>query len=217
MGLCIEVFLLYSLYILFYSVFNSSEERVLVGREPLGPLESAEAFIVRRFGCIIPYSLVSFQVLEKCSAQSLFGVILEIVVYTIIKDSVIIYIKGLKVFSGASVRLPVNPSGHTFMFLNGIYVLCPVVYNDLRSKKRVRGCISAAVVYEYNRLLISTITHYHTFTDVALGAISFLVFRALVRPVRGLYGESTYEKEWGVQECFFLCIGIAILIGVSPA
>ncbi|KAI5189414.1 hypothetical protein NEMIN01_0477 [Nematocida minor] len=215
MGLYVEVFMLYSTYILLFSLFNSSEDRVIVGRGAMGFLESIEVFIVHKFGCLIPYTLVCAQILNNPSLMGVFAVLCEMVVYIIIKDSVIVYIKDLKIFTSSCVRLPLNPSGHTFMFLNGIYILCPILYNDFLSNRKILSCLSGMVIYEYNRLLISTITYYHTFLDVALGVIAFLLFRALVNPVRSVYGKSAYTNEWGVQQCFFACIFVFTLVVIS--
>ncbi|KAH9386760.1 uncharacterized protein NEMAJ01_1656 [Nematocida major] len=212
MALFVEVFLLYGVYILLYSCFNSSEERVLVGRKTLGFCESIEVLVVHRLGCLIPYVLVYAQILSRSSMHALFGLLAEIAAYIIVKDSVIVYIKDLKIFTRSCTHLPINPSGHTFMLLNGIFILCPVLYNDCRLRRRGMALVSAAVIFEYNRLLISTVTYYHTFLDIALGVATFLLFRALVRPVRSLYRESAYENEWGVQGYFFMCAAVGALI-----
>ncbi|OAG30153.1 hypothetical protein NEDG_01736 [Nematocida displodere] len=218
MGLWIEVVLFYVVYVLVHSFFSSSEEMVLLGRERFGlarekgaGLLGAEMKLVNRFGGLIPYVLVYSQVLEAGSSLAVCGVVVEVIVYIVVKDSVIAYLKSLKVFFPARSKLPLNPSGHTFMFVNGVFVLFPVCYEGLR-RGRVSGVLALVIVGEYNRLLSETIRHYHTFHDVALGVVVFCVFRALVYPVRRAYGSYSYTNEWGIPEYVLVAAAVGVAI-----
>jgi len=207
------VFLLYAVYVLFFSLFHSSEENVILGKS-VGEsyFSRLELKVVNSLGCAIPYSLVFFEVFERSSPMKIAGVVVEVLVYMMVKDSLVTYIKNLCLFPPGSTKLPLNPSGHTFMFLNGIFVLLPVLIKNIR--KRSPMCIlSLFVVYEYNRLLCNTALYYHTFYDISLGVILFSLFRALVQPVRRVYEEGARKSEWGVPGyvVFSLCVfGVAV-------
>lgn len=215
MSLCVEVFIAYAAGVLLFSLLVSSEERVMAGREAFSGIGRVEVFVVQRFGCLIPYALVSMHAFRESFVPALPGILAEIAVYVFIKDAVIVYVKDLKVLLSPFDQLPINPSGHTFMFLNGIYIVLPVLYSDIIDRRKVRAVLSLCVLCEYNRLLMSTVTYYHTFTDVALGMAAFLLFRGMVYPVRRVYKRSTYTNEWGIAGCLSASLLIIIFTYMS--
>ncbi|KAI5185151.1 hypothetical protein NEHOM01_0656 [Nematocida homosporus] len=209
----VDVFLLYVVYVLCFSLLNSSEERVILGGPPLVLLRSLEMQVIDRVGCLIPYVLVYMEVVRKGSWLAVLGVISEVVVYVVVKDTVIVYVKEMHVFLSGGSLLPLNPSGHTFMFLNGVYVLIPVAYSNRWSRRWV-CLVSGLIIAEYSRLMMETATYYHTFSDVGFGVLFFFLFRGLVSPVRRVYRTATYCNEWSEKGYFVASLGLGVVLAV---
>ncbi|KAI5172650.1 hypothetical protein NEFER03_1706 [Nematocida sp. LUAm3] len=205
-----EIFGIYVAYVLLYSFFHSSEEKVILGRPYHSSFHYIEMKVIDRFGCIIPYSLVYTQLLRNTSLLGILGVLSEIVAYIVVKDTLIVYVKEMNIFISGRSQIPLNPSGHTFMFLNGVYILIPVLFVNLR-RRSLLCILSSFVIYEYTRLLIETVTYHHTFYDVSLGVIFFYLFRAVTNPIRRAYGHVIYTNEWSEREYAMGAVAICLL------
>ena len=212
MAVLIEVFLGYTLYVLLFSFCNSSEESVILGWQAGNFLLQLEESLVNRVGCLIPYSLVYLQAVHGRSLFVLAALVAEIIAYALVKDSVVVYLKGLNLFLSPRSKVCINPSGHTFMFLNGVFLLVPVVSRGIK-RRDPRVLLPALIFYEYNRMLCNTALYYHPFCDVALGVIIFCLFRSLVCPVRKVYEMSSYRNEWGVKGYLGLALGVLLAMG----
>lgn len=206
-------FLGYVCLLLAYSLVNSRERRVIMGKrgkeERLGSLEIG---LLNNAGWVIP-SMITYAYgyirAEKKPSWLLLGIFLfsEIAIYWILKESLVAYIKDRKLFFSDSSLLPFNPSGHTMMFLNGVFLSLPVIHDAYSMVSAgpsplslVFLVLSGLVVYEYHRVMLITITSYHTFTDVLGGVVLFCLFRILVLPVRKAFSRGTlYEGEWGMR------------------
>ncbi|KAI5189073.1 hypothetical protein NECID01_0428 [Nematocida sp. AWRm77] len=207
----VEVFTCYMVYVLLFSLCHSSEESVLLGRGEAGVLGRLEASFVSAFGCVVPYLCVYFQTMHGESLVGTVCLVGELVLYAAIKDSVVVYIKRLNLFLSRTAKLSVNPSGHTFMFLNSIFILMPVVHRGLKRKSPfVLGPFF--IIYKYNRMLCDTVLYYHTFCDVALGVVFFCLFRSFVVPLRRGYEESC-RYEWGSKRYLQFAAGVLCAVG----
>ncbi|KAI5181206.1 hypothetical protein NEOKW01_1425 [Nematocida sp. AWRm80] len=213
----IDIFVLYIVYVIVFSFFNSSEDIVIMGKQSLDTIQRLEVLIVNRMGCIIPYFLLYVQliIIDDMTILSIISIITEVIVYVIVKDTIITYVKELRIYRSPELKLPLNPSGHTFMFLNGIFLMIPITFYNYNNHMYILFICSVLTVYEYNRLLIETIRYYHTFSDICMGVIFFCLFRAVVYPVRRVYSKYQYKNEFKVQEYFFLSVIISILLLVT--
>lgn len=286
------VLLSYFFFVLFFSLFNSSEDKVLIGHRVHEYLHRVEISFVNAIGGVIPYAVLLLHLVfrngciadgsgpsdvscayvlatrkpgvcsrdapEVCTGRCTCGetleaaeqmqlefmregfehmhiqephvlravppfmpfcaVVSEMLVYSMVEGSVSAYIKDMHLYLSPGSRLPLNPSGHTFMFLNGIFLLLPLVYAEVvrpvlslsRPKRVLTGTLSLLVLYEYNRLLCQTVQYYHTFTDVACGVFLLCMFRAVTAPVRRTYRPITYQNEWGFME--YMGLGSLLLL-----
>ncbi|KAI5166413.1 hypothetical protein NEIRO03_1011 [Nematocida sp. AWRm78] len=163
-----QAFHAYTLYILLYSWFNSSETAVISGYGNSSWVYALEIFIVNKCGYILPY-IVSYA--HAREIQSIFYMGMEVGLYFVFTQ-IIGYIKEARIFL-LSNKLPVNPSGHTFILLNGIHILLNI--NP--------SLLIVILMYEYNRILTHTIEYYHTFIDVFLGICIYYVYRYVINRI----------------------------------
>lgn len=210
MGVRAEVFAAYGLFILSYSLLHSCEERVILGRPAEAWVLQLEMRVLNATGGLIPYLAICREVIKRRSSAVALILLFEIGVYTGIKRFAFSYLKNRRVFLSSTARLPLNPSGHTFMFLNGIFILLPVAYKT-RNECPFLFYMCCFFLYEYNRLLIETTTYYHTFFDVAVGVIIFCLFRAFSTSTRKAYCVSAYKNEWKEKE-YIICTLIVLSV-----
>lgn len=209
MSVRVEVFAAYGMYVLLYSIMHSCEESVVLGRPREIWLQQMEIRLLNSVGGLLPYLAMCKEVLKKGSSFSALVLVLEVAAYIGVKIFAFSYLKERKVFLFEDAKLPLNPSGHTFMFLNGIFLLIPLAYSALKDSLYL--CfLYCVVLYEYNRLLMETAAYHHTFFDVAIGAAIFCFFRAFVTSARKAYNIGAYKNEWKEKE-YFLCLLIISL------
>ncbi|KAI5136113.1 hypothetical protein NEAUS06_1758 [Nematocida ausubeli] len=162
-----QVFHAYVLYIVLYSLFNSSEEAVIFGYVNTARLYAWEIFIVNKCGFILPY-IVSHLHGHKVHIRGIFHTMTEIFMYFVF-TSIIGWIKDARIFLGDN-KLPINPSGHTFILLNGMHILLNVN----------RSIPIVILIYEYHRVLIHTVEYYHTFIDIFIGVAMHYAYRYIL-------------------------------------
>jgi hypothetical protein len=186
-------FLAYILLIFGISAIHSREASVLMVRAA----ETGEFFLVSRLGWLLP--ALSTHVYIALKGRGILAVLSGLSEYTlfILLKSLMTWVKRMQIILPGHT-LPFNPSGHTLMLLNGIFLLTPILVDSTRRHPLLPLSI-ALLLYFYHSCLLVTLQNHHTFVDILAGMGMFLLLRALLAPLRGMMPPGTvYAGEWGV-------------------